>query len=465
MLSVVLLPVLLACASCSPRTPARVAADPPAPPPDVAGLLAPGCYRCLEGVMDVARRSPEARFQVALLLAVRAKELGLPFDAWLAEATEVRPLDPEWQTYLDIAASVRIDPLSGDREAIMTLTQQQRRTTAVVREWRTTLIGGAAAPLFRAYLDVTLACSLSDEERTDAITAWEARLGPVPLLQYRIGTCRSASHLESLRAGYPEFADADLPLGRNALDSSQPDQEEALRRFAAAAEAFPASPVILASIGSVRQDREEWSDALVAYDAALALVPTHRDALLGRAVALSNLSRHDEAIAATNRLVELGTWYLGGAYFWRAWNEYHLNRLAEARADLDGAKARSASPATLALSGLVAWRQGDLALAARDLEDALRIDAGQCESAVYLGGVQLAREQWTEAAGSFQHAGQCFDLSIALRRKLIAEVAAGPGSETGKAGQIARHERAIAEALRNKDEARQGETAVRQRLP
>jgi hypothetical protein len=452
-----------ACASRAPVPRAAPATRPEPAPVDVTSLVRSGCFRCLESAFESARSSPEAAFQVALLLTLRAKELGLPFERWMGEATSAMPAGAEWQTYLEIASSVRIDPLSGDREAIMQTTLRQRRPTGTVLEWRAVLAGGHASPLVRAYLDLTLACSLDDETRAAAVADAEQRFGAAPLIQYRMGTCQSLPHLAALRDSHPDFVDADLPLGRNALDSAHPDQEGALRRFRSAAEAFPESPVIWASIGAVHQDREEWSDALEAYDTTLALVPTHRDALLGRAVALSNLSRHDEAIAAATRLLELGDWFIGGGYFWRAWNEYHLGALQPARVDLDEARTRGTNAATLALSGLVAWRQRQLTLAEAEFQEALRVDAGQCESAAYLGGVQAALERWADAAASWQHARQCFELSIALRRTLIEDVVAGPGTAAGKAGQIARHEKAIAEAEMNRDEARENEERARAR--
>jgi tetratricopeptide (TPR) repeat protein len=261
----------------------------------------------------------------------------------------------------------------------------------------------------------------------------------------------------------PAFGDADLPLGRNALDSERPDQEEALRRFGAAREAFPESPVITASIGDVHREREEWADALEAYDATLALVPTHRDALLGRTIALSNLGRHDDAIASATRLLELGNWFTGGASFWRAWNEYNLGRIDAARADVDDARRRGNSAATLVLSGMVAWRQEQLDAAEQDFQAALDIDRGQCEAAALQGGVRAARSRWEEAIASFEHAQQCFDLTIAVHRKLIEEIATGPGSAMGKAGQAARHERAIADAQRNRADAVQNVAAIQKR--
>src|SRR4029079_11251737 len=107
----------------------------------------------------------------------------------------------------------------------------------------------------------------------------------------------------------------DLALGRYALDiPRQPDQDEALRRFTAARVAFPDSPAIVSSLGSLLQDREEWADALEAHEAALSIARTQRDSRLGRTVALSHLARYDDAIAAATRILELGSWFTGEAY-------------------------------------------------------------------------------------------------------------------------------------------------------
>jgi tetratricopeptide (TPR) repeat protein len=91
------------------------------------------------------------------------------------------------------------------------------------------------------------------------------------------------------------FVDVNLELGRSALQRERPDHDGAL----------PDSATITASIGNIHQEREEWPEALEAYDAALALVPSHRDALLGRTISVSHLLRHEDAIASANRLLEL----------------------------------------------------------------------------------------------------------------------------------------------------------------
>jgi tetratricopeptide (TPR) repeat protein len=447
-----------AMAACAPRAVVtQPVASPAAPRVDVDALVRDGCYRCLESAF-AARPS----FEIAALLALRSKELGLPYRPWVDRAAALMPAGDEWALYLEIVNVVRIDPLSGDREEILNLTTTQRRRTEDVLKWIETLRTGAALPLFRAYLDLTLACSVGQREQ--AIARNEAMFGEVPLIRYRIGTCGSQAHLSALREAHEEFVDADLPLGRNALDSVRPDQEEALRRFSSARAAFPESPVIASLIGEVHREREEWSEALDAYEAVLALVPTHRDALLGRTVALSNLSRHQEAIATATRLIDLETWLVGGAYFWRAWNQFNLGDIAAARADVEEARSRASSAPTFVLSGMVGWRQERLEFAEREFSEAVAIDAGQCEASALLGGVRVARQLLTEAVAAFQHAQQCFDLSIALRRTLIDEVRAGPGTEAGKAGQVARHERAIAEAQQHRDDAVRNIAAVQRRL-
>jgi peroxiredoxin/tetratricopeptide (TPR) repeat protein len=55
--------------------------------------------------------------------------------------------------------------------------------------------------------------------------------------------------------------------------------------------------------GDAARDREQWSDALAAYDAALALAPNDEDALSGVAFVASPLKQYDRVIDADARLV------------------------------------------------------------------------------------------------------------------------------------------------------------------
>jgi tetratricopeptide (TPR) repeat protein len=431
-------------------------------------LIERGCYECLSRAYTtaVAVSDRSRTFETALLLAARSKELGLPYAEWLQHARAVQPPGADWNDYLAIVQALRIDPLADDRDAVLVETIKNRAAAETVAAWRTDLAAGAGSSLFRAYLELSLICQYVVEDRNVTIAATVQRFHDVPLIEYRAGACNAqqAPHLAAVREAVPEFADVDFALGRYALDiPRQPDQDEALRRFTAARAAFPASPAIVASLGALRRDREEWTEALDAYDAALALVPTHRDALLGRAVTLSHLERHEDAIAAATRIIDLGSWFTGEAYYWRAWNEYHLARIEDARTDTDRAKGLMHNASVLVLSGTIEWHEHRLDEAEAELQDALTLDAGQCEAAFLLGSVRAERRQWASGALAFELAQRCYDLSVTLRRETIARITAGPGTDQGKARQIARQERAMVEEAQHREEAAQNAAQLQRR--
>jgi tetratricopeptide (TPR) repeat protein len=285
-----------------------------------------------------------------------------------------------------------------------------------------------------------------------------------PLLRYRAALCgRQGAELRALRDADPEFVDADFTLGRYAMGARPAELDEALRWTQSARDAFPASVAIATALAEVRDQREEWTEALAAYDAVLAVMPAHRDAWLGRTVALSHLARHDDAIASATRMVELGAWFLGEAHYWRAWNEFSLQQYPLARVDTDRAKSLMVNAAVFVLSGLVEWNERRLPTAETEFEEALKMDFGRCDAARYLGRVRVQRNQAPEALAAFRQAIQCFDLSITVRRKAIADIQAGPGTEATKVRLSAGHQRAIDDAIRDREESIQNVAALEKR--
>ena len=457
-------------AACAVQTsrPAAAARVDSATAASIDALVQRGCYHCLEQAHQAALAAGDRIriFETALLLVARAKELGLPFSTWLSHALAATPPGADWSDYLKIVQALRTDPLADDRDVVLLDTLKNRASAETVAGWRTDLTQGAGSPLLRAYLELSLVCQYIVEDRNVTIAAAVQRFHDVPLIEYRAGACNAtqAPHLREVRDAVPEFDDVDFPLGRYAAGiPQQPDQEEALRRFNAARAAFPQSPAILASLAELRRDREEWAEALDSYNAALALVPTHRDALLGRVVTLSHLSRYDEAIAGATRIIELGSWFTGEAYYWRAWNEYHVARIDDARADTDRAKGLMHNASVLVLSGMIEWHERRLDESEAELQDALTLDAGQCEAAFLLGSVRAERRQWSSGAAAFELAQRCYDLSVTLRRETIARITAGPGSDEGKARLIARQERAMAEEAQHRDEAAENAARLQKR--
>ena len=476
------LAAILLTAACAARLP--VVAPPTAPTLDVDALVRQGCYACLEAAFMAASAAGagEQAFEAALLLAVRSKELGLPPGPWLQRAAAILPRAPEWRAYYDIASALRPDPLSGGGGALATAEFARPRAGDAWDTWREGLRTGPASPVVRSYLDLSIACrrdgigrpALDGASRDAATAAALQALGPVPLLQYRVGLCGGADleQLEAARAADDEFVDADLELGRRALQNRvPPDLTEGLKRLQSSRTAFAASPVPPMILGHLHESREEWPEALADYDAALALVTTHLDALLGRTVSLSNLDRYEEALASASGLLERGGRSTAQAHYWRAWNLYQLDRIQEARVDADRAKALMVNPALFVLSGMIEWREKRLASSDAEFVKAIEMDFGQCEAAFYLGTVRWERSLWRESLAAFMHAEQCLELSIATRKEAIASLSKTPAEAASNAAMIASHERAIERAGMRRGQSTQniaslqkfiGPTAARQ---
>jgi hypothetical protein len=104
------------------------------------------------------------------------------------------------------------------------------------------------------------------------------------------------------------------------------------------------------------------------------------------------------------------------------------------------------------LSGVIEWRLDRLDGAEKDFEGALAIDLGECEAAFNLGVVRDQLRKQEAALAAFKQAGQCYDLSIALRREAIDKIRSGNGSETLKARDSARHERVLADLTERRRE-------------
>jgi hypothetical protein len=115
--------------------------------------------------------SRDTPFETALLLTLRSKELGLPSSGWLEQARALMPTAPGWSDYLDVVTQVPMDPLSDDRDALLVEAVRHRRPRAVLEQWRRQLTAGPGSSVFRAYLDLSLACGPLLSDQRDLATA------------------------------------------------------------------------------------------------------------------------------------------------------------------------------------------------------------------------------------------------------------------------------------------------------
>jgi tetratricopeptide (TPR) repeat protein len=170
--------------------------------------------------------------------------------------------------------------------------------------------------------------------------------------------------------------------------------------------------------------RGNWPRALEGFDATLRLVPRHHDARLGRVLALTMLERHEDAIAEATSLVSEGVWFVGEAYYWRAWNEYTLGRIDESERDVAEAKQRTRWSPVLVLSGLVQWRKQRPLIAETEFAGALAMASDNCEAASYLGAVRAELRKWPPAAQAYAQAEKCRDNEASTLRATLNDLVA-----------------------------------------
>jgi tetratricopeptide (TPR) repeat protein len=197
------------------------------------------------------------------------------------------------------------------------------------------------------------------------------------------------------------------------------------KHYLAVREKIPESLSVLISLAKVAFQMEETELCLDWNEKALALLPTYRDALLGKGLALGYLGRNEEALAVLGRLLELGTYYMGEGHYWTAWNLHELGRLEEARRSIESAKVFLVGVSDVAaLSGIVAYKQGRFDDAERDLRQALDLDPASSDAAFHLGRLYADRKDWLNSAIYFAGAAAALEDKEHGLEKRIEEIEA-----------------------------------------
>jgi len=243
--------------------------------------------------------------------------------------------------------------------------------------------------------------------------------------------------LEELLQGNPGFSEVHFYLGEAALMAGKILTAE--REYLIVHERVPESLSVLVSLAKVAFHLEEMEACLEWNEKALALLPTYRDALLGKGLCLGQLGRNEEALAVLGRLLELGTYYLGEGHYWTAWNLNDLGRLEEARRSIDSAKVFLVDVVDVhTLSGIIAYKQGRLDDAERDLRRALDLHASEADAAYYLGRLYGDRKDWLNSGIYFAGAAMSYEDQETGLGKKIEEIEGSEMSPPRKARLIAK---------------------------
>lgn len=444
-LSVIIALAVVTAVACAGRRPPQVPAGTIAAMNDLSQadrLVRDGCYACLREAAtlyertlaaeplwtDVRRRLVDTLF----LLAMRERELGLGQGVSLARARdEAARLPPpsDVSVYEAVVEATGWRTGGVSREQQDTIFDVQARVSRSWKTWRAALLAGAGSDVLSQYQLLSFDCLNAYRLREARLEAWKPPPGSPPLLQFRTAVCGpwDRAALTALLQAVPAFAEAHLYLGEIALAAGTLRTSEV--HLLSATAAMPDLVAGRALLGQVYQLMEDTEAALEMYTSVVTDVPGHREGLLGQARALSQLGRSEDAIRVLDRMVDLGTWYLGEAHYWRAWNRHRLKQFDAAHDDVLAARLRlPMDPQVDKLAGLVALARNEVEGAEREFRAAVEHLAGRgqrdCDAGYYLASTLVMQREWAEGAALFEAGVPCYTLDETAVRARMAEIAA-----------------------------------------
>jgi tetratricopeptide (TPR) repeat protein len=402
-------------------------------------LVRDGCYTCLEEAAAIYERAvglapdrTEPRRQLVdtlILMAARERELGLGKRTSLQRAqaaASVLPLPWDYDTLLAI-----VQASGWNARGVSPAQQEEQFNNRVMahtswKDWRVTLLRAAPFDLTSQHLLAAFDCNYRMLFDDAGIKPWSPEGDVYPLVEYRIAACEgNEGRLDGVLKRVPRFGEAHLYLGEVALTNRKLRTAE--RHLLEAVEALPELAAGYYQLGQVYALTEEFDLAHWAYGNVLAAVPDHRFAMLEDAKALTYLKRPEEAIAIVNEMIRLGTWYLGEAHYWRAWNRYHLGQYDTANDDV--VKSRQwliMNPGVAELTGLIALARNEVERAEGEFRAAMELTASHgernCNVAYYLPSVLVMQRKWAEGAPLFVKAEACLVEDERETRGRLAEI-------------------------------------------
>jgi tetratricopeptide (TPR) repeat protein len=448
-----LLSVLLLSARCSTRPPTLTSSQ-LADMTRAEAMVHEGCYRCLRDAYEIYagladRPSPVAMrraFDVTLLMAVREKEVGLPADQSLTRARALlarlarssaaarAQSDGDPATLLKAGEAV-VGDLSGldsdERQRRSDrLDMEQIAAADAIGQLQQILLKSATTSETAAYLALAIDCEQPSNRRGIDQAALRAQAGSSPLMRYRLAICSDGqpTPLTQLRQGNSRWTDTFFFEGRFEMGSPSraPEPVRAAALLTSASETFPDSIAIHMMLARAQEMNGDFAASLASFDQILARKPAHVDARLGRVRTLTYLGRADEAIEAATELIDVATWHVGDAYYWRAWNTYQTHRLEPAWADIQHAMTLRANTAVYALAGSIAYARKELDLAVGHFDRAFEMDSSNCPAVSSAGLVHMDQAAWQLAAESFSKATNCFTLAASTAGKELTSLEQSP---------------------------------------
>ena len=385
-------------------------------------LLGEGCYTCLKESLALFEKHATAKaplpaakdgaFNAALLIAIREKELGMPAEESWSRATAL--VTPARQPVLDAAQLIIGDTTALDPEQRAAITGVKGRpAVAPDNAARRALDAAPANDLTAKYVGLSIDCEQQNLIESVDVRAMATEYGGVPLIQFRLATCGrpGAPGIAAIREGNPRWTDTLYWEARREMVASLGqaiDLSKVIGLYGQGREAFPSSLMLTMAWANANLAGEEYASALSGFEDVLKVRATHRDALSGKMQSQSYLMQHQDAIATATRLLELGTWHIPDANYWRAWNRYQLKEYESAWLDVENAIKGLSNSRVYMLAGLIAYARTTLQTAVDRFDTAFAADPSACDAVWMSGLVSIDMNELAVAAPKFARSMTCF---------------------------------------------------------
>jgi tetratricopeptide (TPR) repeat protein len=376
-----------------------------------------GTYTALRGEGYQPALVAGKAFDTAILLAAREKELAMEATPWIERAEGLAPsAGAKAPAYLEIVRALPWAIGRHDRDFRHGAMISVGPVLDALEKWDAALGPAPARDIVGTYLMASARCAFTPAIKQMALTPEE--LAPVhrnaPLITYVVGICTPElrEHLDAL-AGDPDFHELTYQLGRLRLYQGGPTVHVDARLLLDAARAeMPEAVAATWLLATVLSGLEEHEACAAMYDEVVTRGGARRESMLGRTMCLTRAAKRQEAIRSATEMIESPGILRGEAFFWRAWNQYHLKNLPVARVDVEDAKTLFRDADVYALSGFIAYDMEQRDYAYTEFAEALRRNPGYCVAAFYQGLIDSHREQWDAAAGRYVIATGCYERSV-----------------------------------------------------
>ena len=396
-------------------------------------LFARGCYRCLQKaftIYDTLRQAgyqpanTSARaFDTAILLAAREKELAMEADGWIttaeglaAAATKAPIAGAKAQVYVEILRALPWAAGRHDRDFRNNALITVGPVIDALERWDTALGPPETRSLVATYLMASARCAFTPAREQESLTF--ERLAPAhastPLMQYVAGSCHAdlRQHLDAL-ASDADFHEVTFQLGRLRLYRGGATVHTDARVLLEAARAgLPEAVAPTYLLAGVLSGLGEYEACAAMYGEVVKTGGARRESMLSRTICLTHAAKRQDAIETATGLIDSPGVLRGEAFFWRAWNKYHLKQLQPARDDVEQAKTLVKDADVFALSGFIAYDMQQKDYAYTEFAEAHRRARTYCVAVFYQGLIDSEKDRWPTAVDRYTVATRCYESSV-----------------------------------------------------